>query len=41
MQRTRLLNQVVNLPCVAACRKRRDQSNGVGMRLNTIQFPTA
>ena len=28
-------------PCVAACRKRRDQSNGVGMRLNTIQFPTA
>jgi hypothetical protein len=40
MQRTRLLNQVAN-SCVAACRKRRDQSNGVGMRLNTIQFPTA
>ena len=40
MQRTRL-KPGRKPPCVAACRKRRDQSNGVGMRLNTIQFPTA
>ncbi len=41
MQRTRLLNQVANL--LASQRAASDAINRmwVGMRLNTIQFPTA